>query len=57
MPLRALGLGPPLGEEPASVHPAVDKENDPLMMLDAGLRTDSGVGFPSYPARGSTRIF
>ena len=57
MPLRALGLGPPLGEEPASVHPAADKENDPLMMPDAGLRTDSGVGFPSYPARGSTRIF
>ena len=49
MPLRALGLGPPLGEEPASVHPAADKENDPLMMLDAGLRTDSGEVFRLIP--------
>lgn len=46
-PLQEAG---PFGEEP-------DKENGPLLMLDAGLRANSRVGFPSYPVHGSTRIF
>ena len=53
---EAVGRGPKvLG--PRSLGKEPDKENGPLLMLDAGLRTDSRVGFPSYPVRGSTRIF
>jgi hypothetical protein len=25
------------------------KEDEPLLVLESGIRTDSDVGFPSYP--------